>query len=141
MIFTLRAKRFFRHARQLRVGPVSRQYDIQQGFTLVELLVVLAILGLLVAFVGPALIRQLGSAKHKIAEQSVQRLVGILDLYRLDVGNYPTTAQGLQGLLEQPAGVTGWAGPYLQNSNGILDPWSRVFEYRSPSQRAGQSFD
>ena len=102
---------------------------------------VLAILGLLIGFVAPAMIRQLGSAKHKVAEQSVERLAGILDLYRLDVGTYPTTEQGLEGLNAAPTGVTGWNGPYVKDATGIRDPWGREFQYRSPSQRPGHSFD
>lgn len=111
------------------------------GFTLVELLVVVVILGLLVTFVAPAMIRQLGSAKHKLAEQSVARLSGILDIYRLDIGSYPTTEQGLSALNRSPAGVAGWNGPYLTDETGIVDPWGRAFEYRSPSQRTGRAFD
>ena len=84
-LFTSLAKPFWESVR-----PCSSQQEREQGFTLIELLVVLAILGLLVGFVAPAMIRQLGSAKHKVAEQSIERLSGILDLYRLDVGNYPT---------------------------------------------------
>jgi general secretion pathway protein G len=103
--------------------------------------VVLAILGLLITFVAPAMVRQLGSAKHKIADQSIQRLAGILDLYRLDVGAYPTTEQGLTGLTVQPAGVSGWNGPYVKDQNGIQDPWGRPLGYRAPSQRPGQPFD
>ena len=113
----------------------------EDGFTLIELLVVLAILGLLVGFVAPALIRQLGSAKHRIAEQSVERISGILDFYRLDVGTYPTTDQGLDALNADPAGVSGWNGPYLKDATGVLDPWGRPFAYRSPSNRTGHSFD
>jgi general secretion pathway protein G len=113
----------------------------ERGFTLIELLVVLAILGLLIGFVAPAMIRQLGSAKHKVAEQSIERLAGILDLYRLDVGNYPTTEQGLIGLSAAPSGVSGWDGPYVKDATGIKDPWGRAFEYRSPSQRPGHAFD
>ena len=111
------------------------------GFTLVELLVVLAILGLLVGLVGPAMIRQLGSAKHRIADQSVERLAGILDLYRLDIGGYPTTEQGLAALNSRPAGVAGWNGPYTKDASGIHDPWGRPFAYRAPSQRSGHAFD
>jgi general secretion pathway protein G len=121
------------------LAPASREGEL--GFTLIEMLVVLTILGLLVAFVGPALIRQLGSAKHRIAEQSVERIAGILDLYRLDVGSYPTTNQGLNALTASPAGASGWNGPYLKDTSGILDPWGRAFDYRSPSTRAGHSFD
>ncbi|HJT44105.1 MAG TPA: type II secretion system major pseudopilin GspG [Rhizomicrobium sp.] len=113
----------------------------EQGFTLVELLVVLAILGLLIALVGPAMIRQLGSAKHKVAEQSIERLSGILDLYRLDVGSYPTTTQGLTALNDNAGNVRGWNGPYIKDANGIVDPWGHPFQYRNPSQRPKHSFD
>ena len=113
----------------------------EAGFTLIELLVVLAILGLLISFVAPALIRQLGSAKHKVADQSIQRLAGILDLYRLDVAAYPTAEQGLIALTAQPAGVSGWNGPYIRDPNGIRDPWGHPFVYHAPSQRPGQPFD
>ena len=77
--------------------------DKEAGFTLLELLVVLAILGLLVGLVAPAALRQLGSAKEKIAHQSIERLGSVLDMYKLDVGAYPTTEQGLQGLITRPA--------------------------------------
>src|SRR5215831_19224191 len=87
----------------------------ERGFTLIELLVVLVILGLVITLVAPAMIRQLGSAKHKIADQSIERLSGIMDLYRLDVGSYPTTDQGLTALNAQPGGVSGWNGPYLKD--------------------------
>jgi general secretion pathway protein G len=78
---------------------------------LLELLVVLAILGLLIGLVAPAALRQLGSAKDKIAHQSIERLAGVLDLYRLDVGAYPSTDQGLQALIARPQGVAQWSGP------------------------------
>src|SRR3982751_4151421 len=119
----------------------SQSPPCESGFTLIELLVVLTILGLLITFVAPAMIRQLGSAKHKIADQSIQRLAGILDLYRLDVATYPTTDQGLTALTAQPAGVSGWNGPYIKDQNGIRDPWGRPFAYRAPSERPGQPFD
>lgn len=119
----------------------SARLDRESGFTLIELLVVLAILGLLVGFVAPAVMRQLGSAKHKVAEQSIERLAGILDLYHLDVGSYPTTDQGLQSLSAAPNGVTGWDGPYVKDPGGLKDPWGRPFAYRSPSQRQDHEFD
>src|ERR1700755_3554190 len=98
-------------ARRLRMIADARRQQAEahlprngeSGFTLIELLVVVAILGLLVAFVAPAVIRQFGSAKHKIAEQSISRIGGILDIYRLDIGNYPTTQQGLGALATKPA--------------------------------------
>jgi general secretion pathway protein G len=113
----------------------------QRGFTLLELLVVLAILGLLIGLVAPAALRQLGSAKEKIAHQSIERLAGVLDIYKLDVGTYPSTDQGLQALIAQPSGVTHWNGPYLKGEKVPEDPWGRQFIYRSPSQRPGHDYD
>lgn len=111
------------------------------GFTLLEILVVIAILGLLVGLVAPAVLRQLGGARNSIARQSIQRLVSVLDLYKLDLGSYPTTDQGLGALLQQPSGVTNWNGPYLKGEGLPLDPWGRPFSYRAPSARAGKEVD
>lgn len=113
----------------------------ERGFTLLELLVVIAILGMLVYMVAPAALRQLGSSKQKIAQQSVERLVGILDIYKLDVGSYPTTDQGMQALVTRPTEANGWAGPYIKSGNVPVDPWNHAYLYRSPSARADHEFD
>lgn len=113
----------------------------QSGFTLLELLVVLAILGLLIGLVAPAVMRQFGSAKEKIAHQSVERLATVLDMYKLDVGTYPTTEQGLQALITQPQGVAHWNGPYLKGDKLPEDPWGHLFVYHTPGQRAGHEYD
>jgi general secretion pathway protein G len=113
----------------------------QRGFTLLELLVVLAILGLIIGLVAPAALRQLGSAKEKIAHQSIERQATVLDMYKLDVGSYPTTDQGLQALINRPPGVNRWSGPYLKGDKTPDDPWGRPFVYRNPSQRPGHEFD
>jgi general secretion pathway protein G len=99
----------------------------ERGFTLLELLVVLAILGLLIGLVAPAALRQLESSKEKIAHQSIERIAGVLDIYKLDVGVYPTTEQGLLALIARPSGVTRWNGPYLKGENVPQDPWGPLF--------------
>jgi general secretion pathway protein G len=112
-----------------------------RGFTLLELLVVIAILGMLVYMVAPAALRQLGSSKQKIAQQSIERLVGILDIYKLDVGTYPSTEQGLQALVTKPADAQDWSGPYIKSGDVPLDAWGHPYVYRNPSQRQGRDFD
>ncbi len=111
------------------------------GFTLLEILVVVAILGLLIGLVAPAALRQLGGARTSVARQSIERLASVLDLYKLDLGSYPTTEQGLQALAVQPAGAQGWTGPYLKGAASPADPWNRPYLYRSPSTRGGHDYD
>src|SRR5580692_6835274 len=93
----------------------TREHD-QRGFTLLEILVVIAILGLLVGLVAPAALRQLGYARNSVAKQSIERLNVILDMYKLDVGTYPDDEQGLRALVERPPGVDSWNGPYIKGS-------------------------
>jgi general secretion pathway protein G len=119
----------------------ARRRRDERGFTLLELLVVLAILGLLIGLVAPAALHQLASAKMKIAQQSIERLASVLDIYKLDVGSYPTTEQGLQALLTRPPGVEHWSGPYLKGDAVPEDPWGRPFVYRMPSDRPGHDYD
>jgi general secretion pathway protein G len=111
------------------------------GFTLLEILVVIVILGLLIGLVAPAVLRQLGGARVSIAHQSIARIGSVLDMYKLDVGSYPTTDQGLQALAQAPAGVSNWNGPYVQSGQVPVDPWSRPYVYRDPSDRAGHDYD
>src|ERR1700761_1471446 len=107
--------------RLLRHRP--RTDSDEAGFTLLELLVVIAILGLLIGLVAPAVLRQLGNARTSVAHQSIERLGSILDMYKLDVGAYPTTEEGLQALVEKPNGVPNWNGPYLQGDKTPVDAW------------------
>jgi len=113
----------------------------EAGFTLLELLVVIVILGLLIGLVAPAVLRQLGHAKDSIAKQSIAQIGSVLDLYKLDVGSYPSTDDGLQALLTEPADVQSWAGPYLKTSSLPVDPWGHPYLYQDPSTRPGLEYD
>jgi len=124
---------------ELTDTPMHRRGE--RGFTLLELLVVITILGLLLYLVVPNVINRLSVAKQQIAKQGIQRLTTILDLYKLDVGTYPSTEQGIQALLTQPSGVTNWHGPYIQQNKMPEDPWNHPFVYKFPSSRAGHDYD
>jgi general secretion pathway protein G len=118
----------------------SRRISTEAGFTLLELLVVIAILGLLIGLVAPAALRQLGGARISVAKQSIERIGSVLDMYKLDVGSYPTTDQGLHALVERPTDVTTWNGPYLKGKDPV-DPWNHPYIYRDPSSREGHDYD
>ena len=107
-----------------------RRSKTMKGFTLVELLVVLAILGMLAALVGPQVLNQLGGAKSKSAAIQISDLEQALELYKLDVGKFPSSEQGLNALVRQPSGATGWNGPYLKKGELPDDPWGNPYEYR-----------
>jgi len=107
-----------------------------EGFTLLELLVVLVIIGLLAAFVAPRFFSQIGKSEQKVAKAQIEAFAKALDAYRLDVGTYPTSEQGLQVLVTAPGGSDGkWRGPYLEKKVPN-DPWGRPYVYRSPGERA-----
>jgi general secretion pathway protein G len=120
-------------------GPVPPSRNA--SLTLLELLVVIAILGLLIGLVAPAALRQLGSARASVARQSIERLSSVLDVYKLDVGSYPTTEQGLQALVEQPTAVANWNGPYVKGDKPPIDAWNHPYMYRVPSTRPGHNYD
>lgn len=104
------------------------------GFTLIELLVVMVIIGLLASLVVPRFIRQEEKAKVKTARAQIEMLGTALDTFRLDVGRYPTTQEGLEALRQRPAGVERWDGPYLKKEVP-RDPWGNPYVYRSPGER------
>lgn len=103
------------------------------GFTLLELLVVMVIIGLLVGYVGPRYFAQLGKSETKVARAQIDALEKSLDTYRLDTGHYPSTEEGLAALNTKPANEAKWAGPYLKKAVP-LDPWGRAYLYKSPGE-------
>jgi len=105
----------------------------QNGFTLLELLVVLVILGLLVGYVAPRFFGQVGKSEVKVAKAQIKAIEDALDQYRLDVGRYPATEQGLAALMAAPAGEARWQGPYLKKAVPS-DPSGKPYQYRSPGQ-------
>jgi general secretion pathway protein G len=118
---------------------MNRKRKPISGFTLVELLVVLAILGLLAGLVGPQVMKFLGGSKTKTAALQIHDLAATLDLYRLEIGYYPSTDQGLEALVRDPGNTRDWNGPYLKKTEVPKDPWGSEYHYRAPGQHG--SFD
>ncbi len=117
--------------RSFRTLAARRRND-EAGYTLMELLVVLAILGLLAAIATPMVLHYLDSAKVSTAKTEVSNLAAGLDLFKYDVGRYPTTQEGLEALVSAPEGVDNWNGPYVKKTTKLTDPWGRPYNYRFP---------
>lgn len=122
--------------RQMRHPPSTRQRAIaldEAGFTLIELLIVVIILGVLAGLVAPRLFGRVGQSRQAAARVQIELLGTALDQFKLDVGRYPTSQEGLQALQANPGNASGWEGPYLKKDIP-RDPWSSPYQYRSPGE-------
>jgi general secretion pathway protein G len=124
---------------QTQIGAARRRRSRvrgQRGFTLVEMLVVITIIGLIMSLVGPRVLNYLGESKVKAAKIQIQSFSSALDLFYLDAGRYPSTSEGLAALVKPAAGLATWNGPYVKG--GVLpnDPWGKPYIYRSPGERS-----
>jgi len=117
-----------RHARQ------GKRHG-ERGFTLVEMLVVITIIGLIMGLIGPRVLNYLGESKVKAAKIQLQSFSSALDLFNLDAGRYPSAAEGLAALVRRTPGVGAWNGPYLRGGDVPNDPWNHPYIYRAPGQR------
>src|SRR5215468_8278997 len=116
----------------------SRQKSVrrfaEQGFTLIEMLVVISIIALIMSLVGPRVLNFFSESKVKAAKIQIESLTSALDLYALDTGHYPSSSEGLEALMQPPGSVASWNGPYLKGTVIPKDPWGRSYIYRSPGQ-------
>jgi len=120
-----------RERRQARQGKRHGE----RGFTLVEMLVVITVMGLIMGLIGPRVLNYRGESKVKAAKIQLQSFSSALDLFNLDAGRYPSSAEGLAALVRRAPGVGAWNGPYLRGGDVPNDPWNHPYVYRAPGQR------
>jgi general secretion pathway protein G len=125
---------FWDAARRWRTAPVRPRAD---GFTLLELMVVLVILAMLATIAAPRVTKYLSKAKSQTAKIQVEALGAAVDAFVLDVGRPPTSNEGMQSLLAPPSGLETWDGPYVKKSASLVDPWGRAYKYRVPGKFGG----
>ncbi|MBL4556632.1 MAG: type II secretion system major pseudopilin GspG [Rhodobacteraceae bacterium] len=108
----------------------------RRGISLLEIMVVLAIIALVAGLAAPRIMETFGRAKSQAASIQLQSIKGALQLFYIDVGRYPSEIEGLEALLVEPDGVSGWRGPYLDDPDGLSDPWGRPFVYTHPGSNS-----
>jgi len=113
----------------------GKRRENQAGFTLVEMLVVITIIGLIMGLIGPRVLNYLSESKVKAARIQLQSFASALDLFYLDAGRFPSTAEGLTALVRPTPGIAAWNGPYLKGGSVPNDPWNHTYVYRSPGER------
>ncbi len=123
------------HRDQIKRARKALRETAESGFTLVEILVVITIIGLIMGLVGPRVLGYLGESKVKAAQIQIESFASALDLFYLDAGRYPSSAEGLAALVRRPGGTTSWNGPYLKNGQIPNDPWGHPYIYRAPGER------
>jgi general secretion pathway protein G len=120
---------------KIHLAPRRTDRASEAGFTLVEMLVVITIIGLIMGLIGPRVLNYLSESKVKAAKIQMQSFASALDLYNLDTGRYPTSSEGLSALVQRTAGVASWNGPYLKGAALPSDPWNHAYIYRTPGER------
>lgn len=118
---------------------MNKKVSRQRGFTLLEIVIVLIILGTVMAFVAPRIFGNLGKANQAMAKSRIEQISGQLEIFKLEVGRYPNSNEGLRSLMEKPAGMDKWNGPYVKDASILKDPWGNDFRYTSPGN--GKPFD
>lgn len=117
----------------LKIPELPDKSDRRAGYSLLEVLIVLAIIALIATLVGPRLLNQLDRSKVTAAKAQIRSLETAIETFRLDLGRYPNASEGLNSLVAAPAGVEGWMGPYLNGTRVPVDPWDRAYAYTPPS--------
>lgn len=125
---------FFDRVTAKLLRPARDRQRCESGFTLIELLIVLGILALLASLATPQVLRYLGTARSETAKVQINAIASAVELYALDNGGHPSQEEGLNALVQAPQGAAHWNGPYLKKAQGLIDPWGRPYQYRTPGR-------